>query len=353
MLFKAKKLLRRKRIYIPALVLFIIILLEIMLRIIPVKVSGIDLSIRVDDTLYSMTRGVRQKPNTARNWTGLGPPTIWHFNNLGFRGSSLETNKIDGNVDRVVFLGDSVVMGLGVEEDEALPNQLQKALIPKEYNGGTIHLYEVFNLGNWGYSGISELAVMKEVGQKMKPKVVIVASFVDDAIEANSFKQNKTFITLRGIPDSLLPEPVSTLLKDHSNLYLFLLSRYYAIITRFEADAKPDVQGKERGLRLNEESYKQIAAISSQIGAKMLLVGVPERTELFAEDQKVENERLAELQNIAKRNSLNLYDLASDIHSYPNPDDLFISDNYHFSPLGNTFIAQKIADYLQKNNLLP
>ena len=121
-----------------------IILCEIMLRVLPKNVTKIDFSSRSDIRIFSSTRTYKYKPNTARNFTGLGPPVIWHFNNWGFRDRSFETNEVEGKVYRITVIGDSVVMGFGVEDYEAFPRRLEKILSPKKFSGGP-QFFEVFN----------------------------------------------------------------------------------------------------------------------------------------------------------------------------------------------------------------
>lgn len=72
-------------------------------------------------------------------------PTLWYFNNYGFRDRSFETNQISSKVYKIVFVGDSMVMGLGVEDYQALPRQLEKVLQPDQFTGGDTQFYQVYN----------------------------------------------------------------------------------------------------------------------------------------------------------------------------------------------------------------
>src|SRR5258708_9254942 len=148
------KLLKRRQLTfknIIALLFCLIIIGEITLHFIPAKVSHIDFGLINDERIYTPTRSIKYKPNFARNWTGLGPMTIWHFNNLGFRDRSVETNTVPGNIFRIIFLGDSIAFGLGIEDYEALPRQIEKLLLPQEYNPKE-YFFEVLNMAQLGFS---------------------------------------------------------------------------------------------------------------------------------------------------------------------------------------------------------
>lgn len=69
------------------------------------------------------------------------------INGLGFRGGELEAKKSPGTL-RIVVLGDSVVFGQGVAEDETLPAQLAAALAKKVPG----QKWELINAGVRGYN---------------------------------------------------------------------------------------------------------------------------------------------------------------------------------------------------------
>lgn len=58
---------------------------EILIRILPANITKINESIIDDHRLYSATRNFSVKPNFTKPFTTLGQPTIWYFNNYGFR----------------------------------------------------------------------------------------------------------------------------------------------------------------------------------------------------------------------------------------------------------------------------
>ncbi len=98
-----------------------------------------------------------------------------HYNSLGFRDKEYPLEAAPGT-KRVVFLGDSVVFGLGVPAEETIPKHLER-LVQQE-----TPKTEVLNLGVAGYDSIQEVEFFKDLGVRLKPDLVIVGYTLNDAI---------------------------------------------------------------------------------------------------------------------------------------------------------------------------
>lgn len=83
------------------------------------------------------------------------------INTYGFRDYDFSTDK--HGKKRIVFLGDSFVMGLNVKSEETMPKQLEKQL----------KNYEVYNMGVVGFGPDQELNVLEKYGLNFKPDLVI------------------------------------------------------------------------------------------------------------------------------------------------------------------------------------
>lgn len=92
-------------------------------------------------------------------------------NGLGLRGPEVPEAKAPGE-RRVLVLGDSTVYGQGVADDETVPARLEKAL---DRPGTT-----VINGGLRAYSTAQELALLKELGEKIRPDLVVLCWFWND-----------------------------------------------------------------------------------------------------------------------------------------------------------------------------
>jgi hypothetical protein len=95
-------------------------------------------------------------------------------NRLGFRGGEMETMPAAG-VQRTLLLGDSVVFGLGVREEETVAAALARRL--NEIRPGA---HEVVNAGAQGYDTVAEAALLEDVGPTLRPAVVVVGMSLND-----------------------------------------------------------------------------------------------------------------------------------------------------------------------------
>lgn len=83
------------------------------------------------------------------------------INKYGFRGDDFSTQKY--GLKRIIFLGDSFIMGLNVKSEETIPKALEKQL----------QTYEVYNMGVVGFGPDQELNVLEKYGFNFKPDMVI------------------------------------------------------------------------------------------------------------------------------------------------------------------------------------
>jgi len=112
--------------------------------------------------LFDETRLFRIKPNCA--------PDI---NEMGYRGSTFDREN-ENDIRRVLFLGDSYIMGHNVALDETIVAALSRNL-------GTG--YEVLNMGVMAYGPDQSLLALLEDGLDLNPDMVILGVFA-----ANDFQ---------------------------------------------------------------------------------------------------------------------------------------------------------------------
>ena len=87
-------------------------------------------------------------------------------NSAGFRGKALRP---EGKRVRVLALGDSITFGLGVEDDETWPEQLETSLNA----GRDVAQYEVINTGVPGYTSFQGMRLLDKRGFGFGPAVVV------------------------------------------------------------------------------------------------------------------------------------------------------------------------------------
>src|SRR5262245_64249912 len=90
---------------------------------------------------------------------GIYSGAFYRNNSAGFRGRDYEKPKPPG-VFRIVIAGDSVTMGSGVEDDEAYPALLERALEARHEP----RRYEVLNLGLIGLNIHQVMARLRVLG---------------------------------------------------------------------------------------------------------------------------------------------------------------------------------------------
>jgi len=95
-------------------------------------------------------------------------------NALGLRGREVTPK---GQRMRVLAIGDSCTFGLGVNDADAWPAQLQCML---DENGGGAQ-WDVINAGVYGYSAFQGLRYLERMGFALKPDVIIVQFWANDA----------------------------------------------------------------------------------------------------------------------------------------------------------------------------
>lgn len=323
---------------------------EVLLRILPQKITKLDYSLLEEERIFTPTRSFKFRPNLTRVWVSLGRPTVWHFNELGYRERSIQIKKPE-NIFRIVFVGDSVVMGFGVEDFEAFPRQLERLLKPRKFHKDMVH-FEVLNLGIQGYSTPDYLDVIKRDVLKLDPDLVIVGLYPNDPPEAANFQADKKYIKLRSIPDTM-PYKLSKLLKNYSRLYLLLLNRYYSFIERYQVEFKHTKESQDYELGLIRDDIIEIKKILNQNSINFVLLGIPHpKSEVFSESP--DYSRLEKLKKLSKERNIIYFNLLKGLRSYPKVAGLYIDNlDDHFTPEGNRYVAELIAEFLLKQNLVP
>ena len=148
------------------------------------------------------TRGI-QLENSKRlfglrgNSSGYAGGVEFETNSSGFRTEEFD-NELVGNGIVVIVLGDSYAFGYGVRYQDSFPSILQRSL-REQYPDKNIR---VVNLSMPGYNTVQELATLKEVGLKLRPKIVLLAYHLNDIETQIEEKRSKGISLLSILSDA-------------------------------------------------------------------------------------------------------------------------------------------------------
>lgn len=120
--------------------------------------------------------GFRSWPNQTRWQLGrdMQPTVLMRLNGEGFRGPLLDRERTEG-VTRVVTLGDSYNFGLGVEDTETYPVQLER-----ELHAAQPGAYEVMDVSYPGWAPANETAAYVHIIRDYSPDVVVLGFTFND-----------------------------------------------------------------------------------------------------------------------------------------------------------------------------
>lgn len=302
-------------------------------------------------------------------------------NSLGFRGKEIAFRKKEGTT-RILALGDSMTFGVGVQDSETYPYQLEQIL-----KGKGLSNIEVINAGYADGSSLdSYYLFLKKRGLELKPDIVLVELF-----PFNDISELADTIWEKVNQDGL-PEKVSSCCFEvdggivrnknidfkykipalrESQLYLFILNTLQGRLNLFKPPgALPTKSEFNIGCVMssaciqkfsNEEKkvYQMISAIKNitdKEGIKMVVVLLPVDHQLSPEVYQFWYINSDNPDFIQKRLAKNFDELGIRfLDLYPiflqrkNEESPFLPGDIHFNPLGQKITAESIADYLKEN----
>jgi len=181
-------------------------------------------------------------------------------NEFGFRGPPIP-EKAPPDVARIAFVGDSTTMGWGVAEQETFAHQVIARL---RQQGRKV---DGFNEGVGNWNTTQELTNFRDVGMKMKPDIVVLTYFINDAEPIPTY-------------------PRESWLDLHSAAWIVLNYRIDSLIRTF--GPRPDWKHYYRNLyddnatgwQQTQKAIAGFAETSRSMGAKLVVFHLPELREL-------------------------------------------------------------------------
>jgi hypothetical protein len=120
-------------------------------------------------------RVVHRFPDNPRGYFDPDATLTYSINSLGFRGRETSRGKPAG-VFRIVGVGDSFTFGTGVRVEDTFLGDLERRLAATESSSR----FEVLNLGVMMFDTVNEVALLREVGVRLEPDIVVICFFLND-----------------------------------------------------------------------------------------------------------------------------------------------------------------------------
>jgi len=263
-------------------------------------------------------------------------------NSDGFRSPQYLKQKNPRTV-RIVGLGDSVMFGWRVSDNECYLSLLEEKLNRNFPNVS----WEVINTAVPGYNTVMEVETLKEKALLYNPDLVITHYVGNDIDLPNFIRKKENYLTfkksfllefilhrLRGatqpIMDSLVPAP-------HHNFE-----------RRFEND--PDRVSDEYKDMVGKEAYyramKELKALSLEHGFELLIISI--QTPNYVREIC----SLSNIPQIEAIENVTQFMRANGIKTYSGSVLTISEDDPHPSAIGHRIISEFIFDYFEKSGLI-
>ncbi len=188
-----------------------------------------------------------------------------HINSRGFRGKEFGAAKESGTY-RVVAMGDSCTLGVGVPEEETYSVALERLLAGRE---GRYKRYEVINAGVAGYSSLQGLRYLQRDILKYKPDLITLYFGLNDYVYASPLRDRDRSA------QNLWMTRFDALL-SHSQLYKALRTRAQVWLARRNEVPPP----RRVDLAEFQSNLGSIISVARESGCAVLLLNLPLRPEI-------------------------------------------------------------------------
>jgi len=261
-------------------------------------------------------------------------------NALGLRGPEL-AEKAPGEV-RILCLGDSTTYGQGVADEDTLPGLCERELA----GTGNVH---VVNGGVRGYGTREELGMLRELGRRIAPDVVVLLWYPND-LERPEVEENRRKLELSG------PVAFDTGTRlEGSGLLLWRLrqlARRSALLVKCR-HALADLTAHrltpaeiDQGFARLDEDLRAFEAIVRDLGARMVVAVIPTGAAAAGEGpEDVLHERVGAL---ARAHGFEFVDLTPDLRAVREASGRLPVLPYdgHYTGAGNRAMAAHLARVL-------
>lgn len=351
--------------------IFLFIVAEISCRVLmpsPVRIIDNKTQKRIwlSDTVESSQDGKRFKPNldlTIYNvWLSLKPKIVLKTNSLGFRDEEIDLRNLN-NEYRILVIGDSITWAGYLSLEETYVFQLQKLL-----NSSIKNKVRTINAGVGDVGIIEEVNLLKENVDKLKPKVVILAFYLNDSRPPWGFESEKRLGWAMLLQKSrfigFLYENLqmkmylmrSGILGKSYRFRWFYLSmnpkwkydrQYFSKIVK-EADLDWGAAWQEDSWKVVEQKINEIKRLSIEKGFKFIIVCLPVSFQVYTEF--IDDFPQRHLVSIAGKEGISFIDMLPVFRK--NNDKPLFYDHCHLNEEGQHLVAEELSEYIILHKLL-
>lgn len=240
-------------------------------------------------------------------------------NRHGFRGAR-EVDSPDSR-PRILVVGDSMVFGEGVEEEERFTDQLEK-MDPTR---------RIDNLAMTGFGTDLMLRVFEQVGVALKPRVVVVSIYTDD------FRRVRPEYAGAGFEI-----PRYTLTSGGLATVGYQNVRGWKRLRTVAAAREVLWRVSRTEWKLNEAILDRFRTVAAEHQIALALIFLPGTF-----DTPNDAARRGWLREYADRTGTPFLDLTEPLLSKRTPP-LFIPDNWHLNPQGHLVVAGELQRFLAR-----
>lgn len=301
-----------------------------------------------------------------------------YTNSLGFRDSN-HPLKNENNSRRILVIGDSSPAGLHISKENIFPRYLETKL-----NQNSSQEFEIFNFGITTYATDQEYILLKNIGLKYSPEIVILVVAPNDIRE--SFVKNLFYLDKGELVINKSNKAFNLNLKNRLFWSLSIKSKVFFMFQKllglnygtskfmydtvtegvfFKNDKglgpdevlflKNETDEMKSAILLFQALIKNINKICINNNVKLIIVNLPIKLQF---DGSLNNDIFDTLKvqkilkNIAAKNSIMLLDLYPAVNNSMKPLDYYLDKEYHMNQKGHKLVGDELYYFLIKENLL-
>ncbi len=302
--------------------------------------------------------GWKHRPNSEDVWRDI----VVKINGKGLRGPELDYAKPDG-VIRILYLGDSVTFGDGLESYEQTFPYVIESIFKSKFKTPI----ETINAGVSGYDAGQEYIYLSREGIKYSPDLVVVAFNLNDVTE--KFGLLRFGGSGEGWQLSHTYSSNFQWLRDNSSIWYFV--RKTGATVRFGRDTQagakrqetldvkslvdyPDRQDVMNAWQTTFEELRSTFDFCRERGIPVALVVFPWRFQFADVSGQAGPQKV--VRQYAEGNGIPVLDLLPILaermkQQGKKPEDYFLDSN-HLSRFGNQIASEVIGSFIEKQGLL-